>query len=83
MVKTTAVNYATTARMVLKNSAVILVSPDKDFSNGSQRLNQQSSVGFINHLILCENIMEIPKTTSIFKHFSTNIISVLTISRGF
>ena len=25
MVKTTAVNYATTARMVLKNSAVILV----------------------------------------------------------
>lgn len=43
----------------LKHTAVILVSPDEDFWDGSQGFHQQTSVTLSHSLILAQQTMEI------------------------
>ncbi len=46
---------------LLKDGAVILITPDKNFCNRSQRLDQQTTVALRHSLVLVQHWVQIPE----------------------
>ena len=44
----------------LEHTAIILISPDKNFGNSTQRFDQQISILFVDSLIFVEHIVKVP-----------------------